>query len=190
MPTNSPKGEKVAGAGAPGATTVKGKSTTEDSVMSKIKQIWSLATAAYDKLKKLDQAALTRIAKRIGFKGQATAQALYDYVKNNKVMSAVMAYELYDITKDIDVLGYVEELRGEEPPEKHGYLDPAYQPDTVGVKGDVAAVLQYRDEFEALSHAEALFGGRERLIALRNAIKVPDEVFEKRDALATLKKVL
>lgn len=112
---------------------------------------------------------LEKIAKRVGT--QANPQAIINAIKNNKLATAYVLYELYGVTDDI-----LTAMREVDEEVARVVALFGFQPDEPSTTA-VADLSTMTEEFEVLSSAIRVVGSFERLLVLKKALTLSDATY-------------
>lgn len=112
---------------------------------------------------------LAKIAKRVGT--AANPQAIIDAVKNNKLATAYVLYELYGASEE--TLAALREVDDEVARVVSLF---GFQPDEPSPTA-IADLSSMSEEFEVISAAIRVMGSFERLLVLKKALTLSDATF-------------
>lgn len=143
--------------------------------------------AASVALRKATPSAIAKISSII--KSAPTTDAIIAAIKANPVTATLVGLELFGAASDF--FKYITD----QEPEMEKLLQRA-TPAAVSFQQDkdsdssrkdfLEQLRKYRNELELIASASAVLGSRERLLVVRNAVKLDDFYFDLRDDLATL----
>jgi hypothetical protein len=122
-------------------------------------------------LTKATPQALANIGKRIGVQGALTGEKVLALVKDNKVMTALVLYEMG--TEGAELLG---KIKDEDPDVNNMIALFGSQNDLVADSTLLSNIGQFKDEFEVISGAIRHFGGLERFMNARRAMAMDESV--------------
>lgn len=112
---------------------------------------------------------LAKIAKRVGT--AANPQAIIDAVKNNKMATAYVLYELYGASEEFLVA-----MKQVDEEVAHVVSLFGFQPDEPSATA-ISDLSSMTEEFDVLSSAIRVIGSFERLLVLKKALSLSDATF-------------
>lgn len=130
------------------------------------KEIFAKASGLVRNLSTADKTKVAAVAKRLGLDGaKATAQQIIASARNNKLMTAIVLYELYGLADPV-----LQELLDGEPELRRTIELMGMTADAVADTTSVSDIIAFEDEFRVIENAARRVGGLNNLLTLRNAI--------------------
>lgn len=117
--------------------------------------------------------AIPRIAQRIGVAGTASAGRLANLAKSNKLTTAIILWEMGDMGAEL-----LNEMVAEDAEVKRLVELFGSEPDVVEDTESVTDITRFSDEFAIISDAINHVGTYERLLTIKKALALPDDVFK------------